>query len=181
MPAYSVKEWSTVEDIISFILKNYHLPLKKNILDINEMIYKLGVDYGNKHSVILRVVELFKQFKAQLDHHINEEETVIFPAIIKFERELNIGTLKDDFICDLVERNDKMVNEHKEFHSYLESILELLNSYNLDEDKMKWLKVLKWKLKDFLHELIKHAWLEDTVLFAETSWLRDRLKSKLKN
>lgn len=179
MVKYNITENTSTKETIDFILSTYHIPERKVLQELDVIFNKLNIDYGTSHGEISQATELFCQFIREILKHFTEEEQIIFPAIIKFERLLKEWTLESDFIQDLMFRNTKMVNEHKEFYSYLAAIEELLNSSNLDESKIYWLWVLRKMIRKFNVELHEHAGLEDSILYIEASDLQAQLRKKL--
>lgn len=155
----------SIEELIEYIIKEFHKPLRNDLQILEKYIYKIGesLEYKNK---MLLPKEIFKQFNTELISHIDHEESDFFPKIIKLER----WTLKDK------SNSKKFLHiqevEHNEIDNYLIWLKNIINNLtdNKSEDYIK--------LKDILDKIY-----DDTLdhVYIENNYLNTKVNKLIKN
>ena len=144
-----------LSEITDYIIKEYHLPIRIILPKIEKKIIDIEEKY-NPNDISL-VKEIFKQFIYEMMRHINREENIFFPTIIKVEKWI----LKD------IEELEKYLNiqriEHNEIETYLiwwETVIKKLCKGKEDELYVE-LKNLANELYD---ETVEHVYIENMIL-----------------
>lgn len=175
-----VKEMS-LKELVNYITITFHEPLRKNLEKLEFPVDLLVSEYIADNSELMYLKELFSQFKKEILKHITKEDNVTFPTTIEYEKFYNEDLT--NFINDLesIEKlvNDiQMRNEHWDFNSYLNSIVELL----------KWSKLYNKNISEFDNVYLEfiniqkqneiHARIENEDLYSKWMLLQLKLKEK---
>lgn len=146
-------------DIINHILKNHHRILKKELGEIEELIYTIfRVHFEDSGEVLEKVHKIFGTLKIELESHIIKEERSLFFKI-------------KDFNNSTEESSEKIVQSIKEIKKSNEKVKELLNDlreitndYTLPADTCPTYEKTFNKLKNIEKDTEEHLDLED-ILF----------------
>lgn len=77
--------FTSIAELIDFIERIYHIPLRHNIIWIENETKQLLLEYGKKYPELENIHHLFIQFKSEVLHHIEEEENDFFPVLRQIE------------------------------------------------------------------------------------------------
>ena len=80
-----VEVWTDSDSntIIDHIISNYHRTSEEELTMLSPYVTKVSRVHGDNHPELLKVYELFYEFKKELVDHMKKEEAIVFPVIRK--------------------------------------------------------------------------------------------------
>ena len=147
--------------IIEFIVNNHHKFLYKRLPEINKMINHLEANMGSGSPKLQRLQERFTQFIEEMNDHLKEEETNIFPAI---KKALSSRLSQEKKRSLILNELNWMKEEHFLTGDNLITIRKLCDNYLVDEFDMPGTKLVYEELKDVENDLLLHILFEDHFL-----------------
>ncbi|NDK07988.1 hypothetical protein EOM39_01935 [Candidatus Gracilibacteria bacterium] len=162
----------SLEKITKYIIKNYHDSNRKVLEKLKFMINDINDEDIKLYPKLQYLNELFLQFKSEYLKHMEKEELITFPTIIKYEKifKSDKKVLPNDIKLNYIE----MKNEHDVFGSYLVSINELFKVEGLN----KKIKKLAKMFYDIQENNLYHAELENNIVYPSGNDLQNKLFSK---
>ncbi len=120
----------SLNSLIDFIIEKYHNSVRKNLPILENETQKLIQEFWEKFPELIQIAELLKQFKIEIDKHINIEEDDFFPILRKLEDK--IYWVDCNFV-NFINIIRKLEIEHEHFDTYVYSLFEIF--------KLSWLKL----------------------------------------
>lgn len=162
----------SLEKITKYIIKNYHDSNRKVLEKLKFMVNDITDDDIKLYPKLQYLNELFLQFKSEYLKHMEKEELITFPTIIKYEKLLKLEreVLPNDIQLNYVE----MKNEHDIFGSYLISINELFKIEGMN----KKIKKLAKMFYDINENNLYHSELENNIVYPTWNDLQNKLFTK---
>lgn len=158
-------DWSkaTLRELVDHIVQTYHLPLRDQLERIQGLSSKVASIHGERHPEMKEVASVFENFKAQLELHMQKEEIILFPAILRTES----GDQPQLFGCGGgIENPIKvMFQEHDDAGDALKKMRALTADYCAPEDACNTFRVLLNALQDLEREMHHHVHKENNILF----------------
>lgn len=174
----------TLKQIVNYITKTYHVPLRKYLRTLDDLIPTLVAENGRDFPQLSHLTVLYTQFRNEILKHITREDFIVFPSILKYEKIYwdHLINLTDDFeVMEKLINDVKMQNDHREFNLYLQATIDLI----------EWAKIKEWKIKDLdearkifkqiFNDNITHSKIENEDLYLKWIQLQIQLQNKLKN
>jgi regulator of cell morphogenesis and NO signaling len=155
----------SAEQLISYILIHHHFYVKNAIPVIINHLEKLIAKHGDRYPNLVKVFELFKDVKDELEPHMQKEELVLFPrikeiaALVLQHKDLNHAPAYINSPIQVME------SEHDNAGQAMFEIRRLTNNYTAPEDACTTHKVCMDELKAFETDLHQHVHLENNILF----------------
>ncbi|WP_409974416.1 iron-sulfur cluster repair di-iron protein [Bacillus sp. Bva_UNVM-123] len=150
---------STSEDIIEHIQARYHRPLLEELTLLSPYVTKVSKVHGNSHPELIKVYELFYEFKKELIAHTAKEDETVFPLLLKL----------DD---PAVENREEMINyikelekEHDHAGAILKQLREVTTDYKLPLDACGTYNLVYKRLEKLEADTFMHVHLENNILF----------------
>jgi len=150
---------SSSADIISHISTRYHAPLLDELAQLSPYVTKVSKVHGDNHPELIKVYELFYQFKKEMIEHTQKEEDIVFPMLKKL----------DD---PAAENREEMVNyitelekEHDEVGKILSMLREVTSDYQLPLDACGTYTLVYKRLEALEGQTFMHVHLENNILF----------------
>jgi iron-sulfur cluster repair protein YtfE (RIC family) len=160
-------ELMNIKDITDYIIETFHVPLRKDLLDVTFLLNKLEIKYDDEDQSILFLIEFFSKFKLELFKHVNLEEEIMFPEAVICEELLNsklkLSQKRIDIIEDLV--SDKMINDHTEFNLFLKAILDELKISHLNGKNNVEFEKIKVLFNKIYDDMQLHTEIENNYLY----------------
>lgn len=150
---------SNTNTIIDHIVNNIHAPLMVELAELSPYITKVSKVHGESHPELLRVKELFFEFKKEMTEHSAKEESTVFPLIKKLA-EKSVENLKEtvDYIRELEKEHDHVSVIFKELR-------EITSDFTPPVDGCGTYRLVYKRLEMLEGETFMHVHLEQNILF----------------
>ncbi|MED4206117.1 iron-sulfur cluster repair di-iron protein [Neobacillus mesonae] len=145
--------------IIDHVIQNYHRASEEELKNLSPYVTKVSRVHGENHPELLKVNELFYEFKKELIEHMEKEEAVVFPLI----RQLEDGTVpnREEAIQMIVE----LEKEHDHAGEILRQIREVTSDFALPLDACGTYRLVYARLEALESLTFMHVHLENNILF----------------
>ena len=156
-----VEVWTDSDSntIIDHVIQNYHRVSEEELKNLSPYVTKVSRVHGDNHPELLKVNELFYEFKKELMEHMEKEEAVVFPLI----KQLEDGTVenREEAIQMIVE----LEKEHDHCGEILRQIREITSDYALPYDACGTYRLVYARLEALEGLTFMHVHLENNILF----------------
>jgi regulator of cell morphogenesis and NO signaling len=145
--------------IIDHVINHYHRTSEEELSLLSPYVTKVSRVHGDSHPELLKVHELFYEFKKELMEHMAKEEAVVFPLI----KQLADGTVenREEAINMIVE----LETEHDHAGEILRQIRSVTSDYTLPLDACGTYRLVYKRLEDLEGLTFMHVHLENNILF----------------
>ncbi len=145
--------------IIDHVITNYHRVSEEELKNLSPYVTKVSRVHGDNHPELLKVYELFYEFKKELMEHMEKEEAVVFPII----KQLADGTVenREEAINMIIE----LEKEHDHAGEILRQIREVTSDYTLPLDACGTYRLVYKRLEDLEGLTFMHVHFENNILF----------------
>ncbi|MDQ0973014.1 regulator of cell morphogenesis and NO signaling [Neobacillus niacini] len=145
--------------IIDHVINHYHRTSEEELSLLSPYVTKVSSVHGDSHPELLKVHELFYEFKKELMEHMAKEEAVVFPLI----KQLADGTVenREEAINMIVE----LEKEHDHAGEILRQIRSVTSDYTLPLDACGTYRLVYKRLEDLEGLTFMHVHLENNILF----------------
>ncbi|KAB2337189.1 iron-sulfur cluster repair di-iron protein [Cytobacillus depressus] len=151
---------SSSEEIINHIKLHYHRPLLEELAQLSPYVTKVAKVHGDHHPELLKVYELFYEFKKKMIEHSAKEEEIVFPMLEKLE---NPTTENRNEMISYIQELEK---EHDHVGELLRSLREVTSDYELPLDACGTYTLVYKRLEMLEEQTFMHVHLENNILFA---------------
>jgi regulator of cell morphogenesis and NO signaling len=156
--------------LIDYILNNHHSYVKNQIPLINLHLEKVVSAHGDRHPEVKEVEGIFHEQSQALGNHMMKEEKILFPFIKQLAESHKIGNeLPIAQFGSVSAPIAVMLAEHDDVGNALAHIRELLLDYTPPNDACTTMRLLYHELDAFEHDLHKHVFLENAILFPKAT------------
>lgn len=158
------KTWinEPLEKVVDHIMSKHHSYLKKELPYVGQLLEKVVMVHGPKHRDFLYALnDTFSELKAELENHLEDEETLLFPHIREMESSEKNEERKEKF-NRIVE---KLYSEHDGAGEALSRMRSLTENYSLPTGACASFEALYENLQAIEDNLHEHVHLENSVLF----------------
>jgi len=156
-----VEVWTESDSntIIDHVISNYHRASEEELSMLSPYVTKVSRVHGDNHPELLKVNELFYDFKKELLEHMEKEEAIVFPLI----KQLADGTVenRDEAINMIVE----LEKEHDHAGEILRQIREVTSDFELPLDACGTYRLVYARLEALEGLTFMHVHLENNILF----------------
>jgi regulator of cell morphogenesis and NO signaling len=156
-----VEVWTNSDSttIIDHVISNYHRVSEEELTMLSPYVTKVSRVHGDNHPELLKVYELFYEFKKELMEHMEKEEAIVFPLI----KQLADGTVenREDAIAMIVE----LEKEHDHAGELLREIRAVTSNYTLPLDACGTYRLVYAGLEALEGLTFMHVHLENNILF----------------
>ena len=156
-----VEVWTDSDSntIIDHVISNYHRVSEEELKNLSPYVTKVSRVHGDNHPELLKVNELFYEFKKELIEHMEKEEAIVFPLI----KQLADGTVenREEAINMIVE----LEKEHDHAGEILRQIREVTADFELPLDACGTYRLVYARLEALEGLTFMHVHLENNILF----------------
>jgi regulator of cell morphogenesis and NO signaling len=156
-----VEVWTDSDSttIINHVISNYHRVSEEELAMLSPYVTKVSRVHGDNHPELIKVYELFYEFKKELMEHMAKEEEVVFPLI----KQLTDGTVenREEAIAMIVE----LEKEHDHAGEILRQIRAVTSDYTLPLDACGTYRLVYARLEALEGLTFMHVHLENNILF----------------
>ncbi|WP_058301264.1 iron-sulfur cluster repair di-iron protein [Gorillibacterium timonense] len=156
------KDWRNAPyaELISEIVNTHHAYLLQELAPLEGYVAKIARVHGPAHPELIRVHELYRTMKAELEEHLVKEEEQLFPSILSYaDSEDEADRAKAATLLKELE------SEHAGVGEILREIRELTTDYTLPKEACGTYRVSFERLKALESDMFDHIHLENNILF----------------
>ncbi|MCM3725650.1 iron-sulfur cluster repair di-iron protein [Neobacillus cucumis] len=145
--------------IINHVINNYHRVSEEELTMLSPYVTKVSRVHGEHHPELIKMNELFYEFKKELLEHMAKEEEIVFPLI----KQLADGTAPNP------EEAIKMIVELEKEHDHAGEILRQIRAVTADfalpADACGTYRLVYARLEALEGLTFMHVHLENNILF----------------
>ena len=142
------------EEIIDVIVHQYHASLYQQLPELSQYVTKIMRVHGSHHPELIKLHEVFHQFKTDMEQHATDEEQRVFPLILRLVKEPTGAILEEVRDCF-----EELNAEHTAAGNLLEQMRLITNEYELPEYACMTYQLTFKKLMDIENETFMHVHL----------------------
>jgi regulator of cell morphogenesis and NO signaling len=150
---------SDSNSIIDHIISNYHRVSEEELTQLSPYVTKVSRVHGDNHPELLKVHDLFYEFKKELIEHMIKEEEVVFPLIRKLAE--NTVENREEAIAMIVE----LEKEHDHAGEILRQIRAVTTDFEHPIDACGTYRLVYKRLEELEGLTFMHVHLENNILF----------------
>jgi regulator of cell morphogenesis and NO signaling len=159
-------------DLCEHVVETHHAYLRRELPRIDLLLDKVIAAHGERHPELLDVRRVFSAFATDLVQHMAKEETVLFPAIVRLERDRRypagpFGSLRNPM--------GVMEAEHDEAGDALGAMRAATDDFSPPADACPTYRALLAALAELEVDMFRHVHKENNVLFPRAVRLEDEL------
>jgi len=148
----------TPSELVEHIVSEYHDPLREELPRLEAMLRKVVRVHGHYDpDRLAELLDVYVSLKAELDEHMQKEESDLFPRIVTLSDE-NASVPMDDLLGGLT-------SEHEAAGRALERIRELTDEFQPPEFACNTWRGLWAGLEQLEETMHRHVHLENNILF----------------
>lgn len=152
--------------LINYIEKKHHRYIRAQLPMLQEYLEKICKVHGQRHPELFEIRDLFVHSEMEFMVHMQKEEKVLFPFIIKMIEDSVEGHHTVNAAFDSVEMPIiNMMHEHQTEGERFRKIKDLSNNYTTPDDGCNTYRVAYSLLQEFENDLHLHLHLENNILF----------------
>ncbi len=155
-------DWNQVSksELVDHILQRHHDYLHQELEPLSQFVTKIFRVHGQTNPHLKKLHQLYHQFKLDMEAHLVEEETELFPLVRQFEQ-TNDPTLA----AKIDELNRDMEEEHQAAGDLLKAMREVTNDFTPPEAACNSYRITYARLEELESNTFQHIHLENNILF----------------
>ncbi|MDY7220748.1 iron-sulfur cluster repair di-iron protein [Halalkalibacterium halodurans] len=155
-------DWTQAEysELIDYIVQAHHAYLYETLPELSQFITKVYRVHGHHRPELSEVHHLFHKLKAELEHHLIQEEEHIFPKIKAFDQSASLLDLEN-----ATQAIDQLEKEHETCGHLLKELRHVTDDYTPPEGACMTYQLTYRKLDELETDLFRHIHLENHILF----------------
>lgn len=166
--------------IVDYIQRTHSFYLQKKLPEIAQSILLLSGHYESNHPILLILQNFFHRYCQELTTHINEEERLLLPYIVK----LNNATLAPYHFSEYIMAGQQysiseFLKDHHDTEDELKDIRETIRLYQPPATNESLYRILLTQLQTFEQDLHVHARIEEEVLIPKALKLESELYGRV--
>jgi len=162
--------------LCDYIVNHHHTYVKESMPMIREHLTKVIGVYSLRYPAVKDVGMIFANVCQELELHMMKEENILFPYITELNMAQKLGLQRPTAVFGTVSNPIAMMqSEHEQAGAAMEKIRELLNDYAPPEDACTTMRLTYNELSAFEHDLHRHVFLENAILFPRAQKLEREL------
>lgn len=167
-----------IESILHYLQATHRYYLDKKLPEIEQTFLNLISDYKATHPDLVRLSSLFIDYKAELTHHIEDEENTLFPYIeylIKANKYEYYGAINSHKFLNYSLQHFE--ESHEDVEKSLTNIQQLIYKYAPKNSVALPFRVFLLQMDFFEKDLNRHGMMEDLVLMPLAQLLEQKLSN----
>jgi regulator of cell morphogenesis and NO signaling len=168
----------TLTALSDYIVRVFHSYVKLNSPQIFSYLLRVAGKHGDRYPHMKEVYGIFEQVKDEMEQHMFQEESILFPRIKQLEMpDKNKITDIDALLAPI----DLMEAEHDAAGEMMARIRQLTNNYQPPQDACTTHRLTLASLKAYEEDLHNHVHLENNILFPKAIALFKSIQSSALN
>ncbi|WP_174730822.1 iron-sulfur cluster repair di-iron protein [Mesobacillus harenae] len=153
--------WTETDSVtlIEHIKEKYHRSLEEELRLLSPYVTKVARVHGDRRPELLKVYDLFYEFKKELLEHTSKEEETVFPMLLQLEHAK--GSEKEEMIAYIHE----LEKEHDYAGTLLRQLREVTSDFNPPLDACGTYRLVYKRLETLEETTFMHVHLENNILF----------------
>ena len=151
---------SSLTDLMDYIIDKYHQATREMLDELSAFVTKVYRVHGGRDPHLKAVYDNFFLLKKDLEQHLQDEETSIFPYIASYEQ-----TVSEDDLKRAKAEIDHLESEHETAGTYLKNIRTATNDFEIPEGACNTYRLTYLKLEELESMTFDHIHLENNILF----------------
>jgi regulator of cell morphogenesis and NO signaling len=148
--------------LIRYLVFTHH-DFTRDIMDeISELIHRALHELKAIPAELERLAPLWKKYRDEMRHHLNDEEKILFPWI---EEASVTGRTHEEMTRQYSGAIRQMLTEHKHHEAEIAEIQQIANALSVQGDYEPVLALLSYKLRQLNTDLAEHMQIETALLF----------------
>jgi regulator of cell morphogenesis and NO signaling len=167
--------------LADYIVSQHHKYIEDLEKDLRFYVHKVTKVHGAEHPELARIHELTDKLLNELIHHMEKEETIVFPYVKYLLKSLKKGgttALGQEENMRIAQPIKVMEMEHEEAGETLVEIRKLTSDYELPQGACASYSMLYRMLEELEEDLHLHIHLENNILFPKAMILEKELFSR---
>ncbi len=164
----TAEEWSTrpLAELAEHIVWKHHGYIRKEFPRLRQLAEKVVARHGEHCAELAQIQSNLESLGDELLAHIQKEEIVLFPYIVKLEKaQLAGGGLPLGCFSSVLQPIHVMLSEHDSAGLLSARIRELSTDFNPPEWACPTYRAFYAGLREFVEDLHRHIHLENNILF----------------
>jgi len=177
-PQYMDKEYLRsfpVELLINYLKETHKYYLSDKIPEIEVIIDDMVVEARDDKGPYLLLQKFFKDYVYELKKHIDREEALVYPYVIKLSSSLKTASIPDSVISMVKEYSITLYEkEHDDVEEKLNDLKNIIIKYLPTVKDQKNRFILLKELSALENDLADHARIEDLILIPKVEILEKK-------
>lgn len=150
-------DWTQVEsaEIIATVIEKFHKPTIEEFKHLSPYITKVARVHGERHPELLKIRDLFFALKEEMLEHMQKEEEIVFPFIMRQQSSKSVIGLAIE----------ELENEHQASGDILKELRDLTQDFKPPLDACGTYRLVFNRLEAVEDNTFKHIHLENHILF----------------
>jgi regulator of cell morphogenesis and NO signaling len=164
----SYKDWRQrrLSELISHIMATHHVFTREELARLNPLFDKVCSVHGQNHPELLTIYRSFRALSQELTLHMQKEEQVLFPYILRMEQEALAHRAVPSPPFGTVQNPVRMMmKEHDQAGDVLTQIRKGASNFTVPADGCGSFRSLYQSLAGLEEDLHQHIHLENNLLF----------------
>lgn len=157
-------EYESLSALVDDIVETHHDYLRFELPSLERAVRKVARVHGDTHPELREIETAFLDLKADVTHHIADEEENVFPELVTLDEETWPSEADTAAIHEAI---DHLESEHAAAANLLERIRSLSDEYAIPEDACTSYRNMLDRLKMLEEDMHLHVHKENNVLFVE--------------
>lgn len=156
------KDWQTIPyaEFIDYVVNKHHAYLYNVLPELDMFSTKIYRVHGAHHPELDDVHQLVAKLKAELEHHLIQEEEAVFPKIKDFEQQPT-----EEKLNALLKVISILEAEHDQAGNIIKQLRDITSDFTTPADGCNTYRLTYMKLEELENDLFEHIHLENNIMF----------------
>lgn len=159
---HTVTDWDSMPptQLVDHIVQHHHGYLNEELPALGPFVTKILRVHGANHPHLKELHRFFNDFKAEMEEHMIQEESEVFPLIKEYEHNPS-EALRNK----IHEANGGLEDEHESAGNLLKQMREITDGFEPPKDACTSYRITYARLAQMESDTYQHVHLENNILF----------------